>query len=144
MPAYYPDETITAAVLSPVSDNITPVMAGQINPVYLEVIAIEETLGALATDYTPRSTAYVNTATTFDTVSARIGNLEKGLNTRMVDTIGGSTIQPTAATSTAVPLTIKQYASSTANLLEVRLSDGTLKTSINSSGDVVAIDGGTA
>jgi hypothetical protein len=144
MSASYPATIVTTATFAPVSDNITPVMAGQINPIYLEVIAIEQTLGTLPKDYAPSDSAYISSTNTFSTVSARIGNLEKGLATRAVDVIGGSTIQPVAANSTAVPLVIKQYSSSTSNLLEFRLSDGTLKTAINSAGNVVAIDGGTA
>jgi hypothetical protein len=144
MSASYPATIVTTATFAPVSDNITPVMAGQINPIYSEVIAIEQTLGALPKDYAPSSSAYISSTNTFSTVSARIGNLEKGLATRSVDTIGGSTIQPVAANSTAVPLIIKQYESSTSNLLEFRISDGTLKTAINSAGNVIAIDGGTA
>ena len=144
MPAVYPAATVSSATLPPVTDNVTPVMAGQINPIYLEVVAIEETIGALPKDYAPSASAYISSTNTFSTVSARIGNLEKGLATRAVDVIGGSTIQPVAANSTAVPLVIKQYSSSTSNLLEFRLSDGTLKTAINSAGNVIAIDGGTA
>lgn len=142
MPAYYPDSTISSAVLSPVTDNVTPVMAGQINPVYLEVIAIEETLGALATDYAPSTSAYVSSTTTFDSVSARIGNLEKGFNSRVVDTIGGTTIQPTS--SPLVPLTIKQYSTSTSNLLEFKNSSGTTINSVSKDGHLASIDGGTA
>jgi hypothetical protein len=144
MAAKYPAETVDAAVLSPVTDNVTPVLAGQINPIYLEVIAIEETIGALPSTYAASSVAYTSGPMEFDTVSDRIGNLEKGFTTRVVDTIGGTTIQPTAGNSTAVPLVIKQYSSSTANLLEFKLSDGTLKTAINSTGNIIAIDGGTA
>lgn len=142
MASVYPGSTITAATLPPVTDNVTPVMAGQINPVYLEVIAIEETLGALASTYAASTSAYTNAPTTFASVSARIGNLEKGLNSRMVDTIGGSVIQP--AVNTTVPLTIKQYTGASVNLLEFKNASGTVVNAINSSGNITTIDGGDA
>lgn len=144
MPAVYPEGIVDTSVLAPVTDNVTPVLAGQINPIYLELFAIEEAVGTLPATYAPTTTAYTDAPTDFDSVSERIGNLEKGFTTRVVDTIGGKTIQPTAANSTAVPLVVKQYSTSTANLLEFRIADGTLKTAINSTGNIIAIDGGTA
>jgi hypothetical protein len=69
-------------------------------------------------------------------VAARIANIEKGLNTAFNDRVkstGGSTI---ASASTTVGLTIST--SGTGNLLVAG------NTTLDSSGNIVTIDGGTA
>lgn len=140
----YPATLITAVQLQPRTNAVDPVVAEDINPVYEELIAVEAAVGVTPANYSPRSAGYTTAVATFGSLSERVGNLEQGFVTRVVDTIGGKTIQPTAANSTAVPLVVKQYSTSTANLLEFRLADGTLKTAVNSSGNIIAIDGGTA
>lgn len=141
--AVYPSAIITAGALPNKVNNVDPVIAEDINPVYAEIIAIENALGTLPTDWSPRG-SFSSSVVSFGSLSERVGNLEAGLITRVVDTIGGTTIQPTAANSTAIPLVIKQYSSSNANLLEFKNSGGTVLNSVSKDGIIAVIDGGTA
>lgn len=112
--------------------------ATDVNSVYHEVSAIENTVGLLpAVSGNWSSLAFNQTSSyNFSTVSNRITNIENGLaiayNSR-VNTAGGSTI---GSTGTTVGLTIST--SGTGNLFAAG------NTIINSSGNIALIDGGTA
>lgn len=117
------------------TDGTDPVIAQDINAPYTEITAIATTLGI--TPSKPTWTGTFNTSSTdFVTVTSRIANIETGVKeayNNRVKTAGGSTI---ASTSTTVGLTIST--SGTGNLLVAG------NTTINSSGYIAVIDGGTA
>ena len=118
-------------------DNTDTVIASDVNLAYDEITALENTLGTTpATSSTWSGTFNTTSATDWTTVGARLSNIEYGLKTaytNRVNTAGGSTI---ASASTTVGLTIST--SGTGDLLSAG------NTVINSSGNIVAIDGGTA
>jgi hypothetical protein len=65
------------------------------------------------------------------------------LDSQAVIKSGGSQILPT--NTTTVNLSLKAYASQTANLLEVRNSSNTLTARVSAAGEfIINIDGGTA
>lgn len=134
MAAQYPAsiKTFTSKV-----DNTDTVIASDVNLIYDEVTALETTLGTIPATSSTWSGTFNSTSTTdWTTVGARLNNIEYGLKTAhdsRVKTNGGSTI---ASTSTTVGLTIST--SGTGNLLAAG------NTVINSSGNIVTIDGGTA
>jgi hypothetical protein len=136
MAASYPSspKTFTNKV-----DNQDTVIASDVNLAYDEITAIETTLGSSPATSSSFSGAFVSTASNdWSTVGARITNIEKGLNTaysNRVNTAGGSTITSPASTTT-VGLTISTLG--TGNLFVAG------NTTINSSGNIVVIDGGTA
>jgi len=113
-------------------------VADDVNLAYSEITAIESVIGLTPSQSSTWGTGGADYTSTKDwtTVSARIGNIELGLidvfNNR-VKTAGGSTI---ASSSTTVGLTIST--SGTGNLFVAG------NTTINSSGNIVSIDGGTA
>jgi hypothetical protein len=144
MAANYPSTIANSVRLPARTDNVDVVIARDVNNVYEEVIATQTAVGALPADYAPRSEGYTTSVSTFSSLSARVGNLEKGFVTRVVDTVGGTTIQSIAGTSTASPLTIKQYTDSATNLLEFKSSDGTVINAVSSAGNLSKIDGGGA
>ena len=139
---YYPSALVTALNLPARVDGIDAVVAGDVNPVYSELVAIEAAVGVVPSTYAPRVAGYTTSTSVFGSLSERVGNLEAGIANRTVDTQGRSTIQPIA--DVYVPLTIKQYSSSTANLLEIKNSAGTVLNSFTSAGHLTTIDGGTA
>jgi hypothetical protein len=118
-------------------DNTDTVIASDVNLAYDEITAIETTLGTTpAVSSTWSGTFDSTSAANWTTVSGRLENIEYGLKVafdQRVRTTGGSTI---ASTSTTVGLTIST--SGTGNLFAAG------NTVINSSGNIVTIDGGTA
>jgi hypothetical protein len=118
-------------------DNVDTVIASDVNLVYDEVTAVETTLGTIPATSSTWSGTFNSTSTTdWSTVGARLNNIEYGLYTAYnsrVNIAGGSTI---ASTNSTVGLTIST--SGTGNLFAAG------NTVINSSGNIVAIDGGTA
>jgi hypothetical protein len=133
MPALYPSSVKT---FTPKVDNFNPVIAADVNLAYLEISAIETTLGLSPTTVSTWSGTLDQATTVWPSVAARIANIEKGLNTAFNDRVkstGGSTI---ASSSTTIGLTIST--SGTGNLLVAG------NTTIDSSGNIVTIDGGTA
>ena len=118
-------------------DNTDTVIASDVNLAYEEITAIETTLGTTpAVSSTWSGTFDSTSAANWTTVTGRLENIEYGLKVaydQRVKTNGGSTI---ASTSTTVGLTIST--SGTGNLFAAG------NTVINSSGNIVAIDGGTA
>jgi hypothetical protein len=133
MPALYPTSVKT---FTPKVDNVSPVIAADVNLAYLEISAIETVLGTSPTTISSWSGSFDQETTVWGSVAARLANVEKGLNTAFNDRVrstGGSTI---ASSSTTVGLTIST--SGTGNLLVAG------NTTINSSGNIVLIDGGTA
>jgi len=133
MSAVYPTSVKTFV---PKVDNVSPVIAADVNLAYLEISAIETTLGVTPTTVSSWSGTLDQSTTVWPSVAARIANIEKGLNTAFNDRVrstGGSTI---ASSSTTVGLTIST--SGTGNLLVAG------NTTVDSSGNIVLIDGGTA
>lgn len=118
-------------------DNTDTVIASDVNLAYDEITAIETTLGTTpAVSSTWSGTFDATSTANWTTVAARLTNIEYGLKvayTNRVNTAGGSTI---ASTSTTVGLTLST--SGSGNLLAAG------NTVINSSGNIVTIDGGTA
>lgn len=137
MAAVYPGAVHNAFI--PVQDNVSTVVAGDVNPIYEEVVAIESTLGAVP--YTSTNTSggpgtFYQDGRTFSTVSARLGNVEQGAAIgvmRRVATTGGSTI---ASTGSTVGLTL-----STAGTGDLLVAGNT---TINKDGYITLIDGGDA
>ena len=136
MPANYPTGLKT---FIPKVDNVSPVIAADVNLAYLEITAIENVLGHGLNNPTVTSTwsgSFDQSTTVWGNVASRIANIEKGLNTAFNDRVrstGGSTI---AASSTTVGLTLTT--SGSGNLLVAG------NTTIDSSGNILVIDGGTA
>jgi hypothetical protein len=133
MPALYPTDVKT---FQPKVDNVSPVIAADVNLAYLEISAIENVIGRSPTTITGWSGTFDQSTTVWSTVAARIANIEKGLNAAFNDRVrstGGSTI---ASSSATVGLTIST--SGSGNLLVAG------STTIDSSGNIVLIDGGTA
>ena len=117
-------------------DNTDAVIASDVNLAYSEITAIETVLGSAPSATAGWSGTFDQTTTDFTTVKSRLQNIEYGLNVaynQRVKTTGGSTI---SSSSTTVGLTIST--SGTGNLLVAG------NTTINSSGNIVLIDGGTA
>lgn len=133
MSAVYPTSVKTFV---PKVDNVSPVIASDVNLAYLEISAIETTLGVTPTTVSSWSGTLDQSTTVWPSVAARIANIEKGLNTAFNDRVkstGGSTI---ASSGTTVGLTIST--SGSGNLLVAG------NTTIDSSGNILVIDGGTA
>jgi len=119
------------------TDGVDAVVAADVNSVYHEVTALENTVGLTpSVSGTWSGTFNQSSGHDFSTVTLRIANIENGLSTAYnsrVSTAGGSTI---ASSSTTVGLTLST--SGTGNLFVAG------NTTINSSGNIVLIDGGTA
>lgn len=133
MPANYPTsvKTFVAKV-----DNVDPVIASDVNLAYLEISAIETTLGTTPTTISTWSGSFDQVTTVWGSVASRIANIEKGLNTAYNDRVkstGGSTI---ASSSTTVGLTLST--TGTGNLLVAG------NTTLDANGNILVIDGGTA
>lgn len=116
-------------------DGTDVVIASDVNSAYAEIVAIETVIGT-----NPLSTGFggsYSSASTPATVSARISNVEAGLNTAYTDRVaksGGSTI---SSTGTTVGLTLNT--SGTGNLFNANNN-----TVIDNNGYILTIDGGTA
>lgn len=141
MSALYPSGTKT---FTPRVDNQDPVIASDVNLAYLEITAIENTLGSDTNNPTVStwSGSFNQETTTWSTVHARITNIERGVLTAFNDRVkssGGSTV----ANTSTVGLTLQSALLATGNLLEVKDSSGTLRTAINAAGYIVGISGGT-
>lgn len=140
MASVYPSSVQT---FIPKVDNQDPVIAADINSVFLEVTAIEGTLGA-SPSTTPSwsNTSFDTTTTVWSTVSSRITNLERGIvaaYTDRVKTSGGSSV----SNGSSVALTLQGASGASANLLEVKDSGGTVRSAFNAAGYLVGINGGT-
>ena len=123
-------------------DNTDAVIASDVNLLYSEVTQIETTVGVTPSATLGWSGTFDQTTADFTTVTARIQNIEYGLNTAYnarVKTTGGSTIAPT---STTVGLTYQT--SGTGNLTNWNNTSGTTVTSVTKDGWISAIDGGSA
>jgi hypothetical protein len=141
MSALYPSGTKT---FTPRVDNQDPVIASDVNLAYLEITAIENTLGSDTNNPTVStwSGSFNQETTTWSTVHARITNIERGVLAAFNDRVkssGGSTV----ANTSTVGLTLQSALLATGNLLEVKDSSGTLRTAINAAGYIVGISGGT-
>lgn len=120
-------------------NNVDIIDAAHPNVLQEEVVAIESTLGVNPQISSGLTGAYVSASTTFETVSARLDNIEKGItadtHTQYVKVVGGSTINNTAAAT--VPLTVRGASGQTANLQEWRNAAGTVVAAIGADGVLV-------
>lgn len=144
MAASFPGSVFTATQQT---NNVSTVNAEDVNITYDELIAIENELGTNPSNRTPEwgTGTFSSASKTFDTVNARIQNVENGVYTvanGYVAKGGGSQILPSVAAT--VGLEIRAQTSQSANLLEIKDSSGTIATAVNSAGYIVTIDGGNA
>lgn len=140
MAAVYPGAVHPA--WTPVVDNSSPVVANDINPVYLEVVAIESTLGATPNVSTTGTGTFYQDGRTFPTVASRLANIENGVTIGVLSRVslnGGSQI---LADSGQVGLSIKS--NGTNPLVNFLDSSNNVVTSIGKDGFILSLDGGTA
>lgn len=113
------------------------VFAEHVNSLQDEVSALETTVGTSVKTSSGWIGSFDQVTSTWSSLKDRINNIEYGLyvayNTN-TSTNGGSTIQSTANGTTS--LTIKAKSGQTANLLELQLSDGTVVSKVNASGEI--------
>lgn len=141
--AVYPASIQTFPTKNPRIDNSSPVMADDVNLIYVEVTALESILGT-----TPNvgswSGSFDGVTTNWSNVSSRLTNIEAGVKTAYNDRVkstGGSFIAPSSST---VGLTVSAASGATANLLELKNSSGTVVTAVSPDGYILTIDGGSA
>jgi hypothetical protein len=143
MAASYP----SSVKVFPTHVNVTEVIdAGHPNTIQDEVVAVETTLGVLPTLSTaPSSSGTFNgTSYLYDTVSARIANVETGVvadtHTQYIRKAGDTdnVVQPALATTKG--LVLKGAASQTANLLEIQDSNGNVLAYVDANGNFSAIN----
>ena len=144
--AIFPSDFFNATAAAQVDDQDT-VNAADVNTAYDELRAIQVELGTNPSDRAIgwASGTFSTASQSFDTVSARIQNAETGVaavTVAHVSKSGGSQILPAVAST--VGLQIRAQTEQSANLLEIKNSSNTVTTSVNSSGYIVAIDGGSA
>lgn len=144
--ATFPSDFFNAIAAAQVDDQDT-VNAEDVNTVYDELRAIEVELGTNPSDraISWASGTFSTASQSFDTVGSRIQNIETGVaavTVAHVSKSGGSQILPT--TTTTVGLQIRATTDQSANLLEIKDSSNAVTTSVNSSGYIVTIDGGSA
>ena len=142
MSALYPSGTKT---FTPRVNNQDPVIASDVNLAYLEITAIENTLGSDTNNPTVStwSGSFNQETTTWSTVHARITNIERGVLAAFNDRVKSSGGSSVANGSSTVGLTLQSAVSVTTNLLELKDSGGTVRTAVNSAGYIVGISGGT-
>jgi hypothetical protein len=142
MPASYPTSVKTFTNRQDLRDLV---VAADVNIIYDEVTAIETELGVNPSESAGWSGSFSNTQTSWSSVSARLQNIEYGLQktfTERVSTLGGSIVVPSS--SSVIGLRVRAASGQTANLVEFRNSSDTLVTAITASGNISIIDGGTA
>jgi hypothetical protein len=143
MPADYPTSLHT---WTDRSDNVSPVVADDVNSLYAEVSQIEATVGVNPhVSPTWGLATFTKDTTAWTTVKARLDNIEAGVYSSVysrVDIAGGSTI--TQGSTSTVGLTITAASGSTANLLNFKNSSGTVVTAVTPGGFINVINGGTA
>ena len=127
------------------------VYARHVTTLYEEVTAVQQELGpgGLRTSAldAPLSIPYDPTSgRVWGNLRERLSNIERGTYDgviRRVQTVGGSTITPSA--TAVVGLTIRATAGQTANLVEFRNSSNTVRSFVGSDGLLAGvIDGGNA
>jgi hypothetical protein len=121
------------------------VQASDPNTLRAEVVAIETTLGtspSLSTAPAYSATWY-NDARDFNTVNARLNNIEAGIvadtHTQYVKNAGGSSIVVSSAS--VIGLSIKAATSQTADLMQWKNSSGTVVTRVGPDGILYASGG---
>lgn len=136
MPASYPGSVrpFTTKV-----NNIDIIDASHPNSLQEEVVAIQTVLGVNPQISSGLSGSYISTATTFNSVNARLDNIEKGItgdtHTQYLKTTGNG--QVTISTPTNVGITITGASSQTANLQEWKNSSGTVVAAIAPDGSLL-------
>lgn len=123
-------------------DNFDTVYAADVDSLQDEVIAVESTLGTnpnLSTTVTSSGT-FNSISQTYQTVSARIANVEAGVvgdvHTQYVKNSGGSIINN--ATNTNTPLQIQAALGQTTNLQNWNSASGTTIASVSVGGAITA------
>lgn len=112
------------------------------NGVQEEIVAIQTIVGVSPNLSTAPSSSGVfsATATTFNTLTARLANIETGIvadtHTQYLKRVGNDVV--TNATATNVGLTIIGATSQSANLQNWKTSSGTVVASVSSNGTVTA------
>jgi hypothetical protein len=141
MPAVFPASVHSP--ITPVVDGSSPVVANDVNPIYLEVVAIETAIGATPSVSTTGSGTFFQDGRDFGTVRDRISNVENGANigvSQRVKISGSSIIIPTTGN---IGLGIKS--NGITNLLEFyNESSNTPVTAVGKDGWILSIDGGNA
>jgi len=133
--AVYPSAVQTFAGTYPRTDNVSTVVANDVNLVYVEVTAIESTLGTAPTTSASWGSGSFTQGTSWGSVAARIQNIETGLYTAYTDRmkLSGANVLSLSGTTAGITLST----SGTGNLLVVG------NTTFDKSGYIV-LDGGTA
>lgn len=142
MPASYPASIKT---FTKKRDLLDIVLAADINLVYDEVTAMQQIMGTFPSVNLGYGTGTFDQSTlSWPTVRARIQNIEYGLFTAFNDRVkssGGTTIE--AANTSTIGLTLKAYASQTANLFEAKTALNVAVTTIDAAG-VLRLNGAEA
>ena len=141
MPATFPSSV--HATFTPVVDGSSPVVAGDVNPVYLELVAVQTVVGALPSVSTNGAGTFYQDGRDFGTVRDRVTNVENGANigvNQRVSIYGASVITPGSG---KIGMGIKS--NGTTNLLEFyNSSSSTPVTAVGKDGWILSIDGGNA
>jgi hypothetical protein len=133
MPAVYPSaiKTFTRR-----RDLLDVILAADVNQVYDEVTEMQTVMGTFITARAASwSSGTFATATSWDTLKARIENIEAGVYaafTNRIQASGGSTITP-SSTST-IGIILQAIASQTSDLLQAKTSGGTTVARIDKDG----------
>ncbi len=136
MAAVYPG---AVRVFTTKVNNIDIIDASHPNVLQEEVVAIQSVLGTNPQISSGLSGTYVSVQTTFDSVSERLDNIEKGItgdtHTQYLKRTGGSGIINSLATN--VGLTVQGASGQTANLQEWKNSAGDVVAAIGPNGDLL-------
>ena len=133
--AYYPS-TVKNDFSTKVNFTDT-ILASHVNDLQGEVTSVETYIGTSPHVSGGWVGSFDQITTTWNTLKDRIQNIEYGLGTaynNFTSILGGSTIQ--SSTTGTISLVIKAKASQTANLLELQLSDGTVVSKVDASGNI--------
>lgn len=138
MAATYPSSLVTFVNKR---DSTDAVIASDVNLAYAEISAIETALGTLPSQPS-WSGSFDQITSDFNTVNARLANIEAGLNVAYnsrVKISGGSTV---ASTGAVVGVTFQT--SGTGNLATFNNTSGAAVTSVTKDGWIDVLDGGSA
>ena len=139
MAAVYPS---TQKVFTPKTNIQDTVEASHVNTIQEELAAVQSTLGALpqvSTSFSP--TGFDATSRTYDTVAARLNNIEKGITAdshvqyiRKSPSVSSGDNLVSPASASVKGIVVKATSGQTANLTEWQNSSGTVVTSIGPDG----------
>lgn len=136
MAAVYPG---AVRVFTTKVNNVDIIDAAHPNVIQEEVVAIQSILGLNPQTSSGLTGTYISVSTEFDSVSARLDNIEKGIvgdtHPQYLKRTGGSDI--VNVTPTNVGLTVQGATGQTANLQEWKNSAGTVVAAIGPNGDLL-------